>query len=106
MRGSRAVARRLAVAAVITGLLLVVLASVAGADEGSGSGEVGVTATSVANGFAIEWTGQGVNQNKKDCDDPNNDDLLAPIPADSKGWLFVLNQVDPDPTGNNAADWD
>jgi hypothetical protein len=39
--------RRLAAAAMLTGLALVVLANVAGADEGTGSGDVGVTATSV-----------------------------------------------------------
>ena len=105
MRGRRATARRLAVAALLTGLMLVVLANVASADEGSGSGDVGVTATSVLNGFTKEWTGNGVSENGQDCDTTNSD-LLTPIPANSKGWLFVLNQVDPDPSGNNAADWD
>jgi hypothetical protein len=32
-------------------------------------------------------------------------DLLTPIPDNKTGWLFVLNQVSPDPSGNNGAGW-
>src|SRR5262245_747754 len=50
MRGTRGVARRLAAAAMITGLALVVLASVAGADDlGSPTVESDVVATATGN---------------------------------------------------------
>src|SRR4051812_4715269 len=94
MRGRRATARRLAVAAMITGLMLVVLANVAGADEGTGSDDVFVTATSVAGGAVINWAGNGTNADGV-CDNTNDPDLLTPIPDNSTGWLFVLNQVSP-----------
>jgi uncharacterized surface anchored protein len=102
MTGRRATARRLAVAAMVTGLMLVVLANVAGADEGTGSDDVGVTATSVAGGLTVTWAGNGVTNGV--CD-TNNSDLLTPIPDNKTGWLFVLNSVSPDPSGNNGADW-
>jgi hypothetical protein len=86
MRSTRGVARRLAAAAMITGLALVVLASVAGADEaGTGTdGEVGTTA--VTN----NWTGNGTTNGV--CTTFQADPDLNPGPG-QQAWLFILNQV-------------
>jgi hypothetical protein len=88
MRGRRGVARRLAAAAMITGLALVVLASVAGADDGGTgtAGEVGTTA--VTN----PWTGNGTDDGV--CSSFESDPDLNPGPG-QQAWLFILNQVDP-----------
>src|SRR4051812_28637152 len=88
MGGSRGVARRLAAAAMITGLALVVLASVAGADDGGAGtgGEVGTT--SVTN----QWTGNGTDNGV--CSSFESDPDLNPGPG-QQAWLLILNQVDP-----------
>jgi hypothetical protein len=90
MGGGRGTLRRLAAAAIVTGLALVVLASVAGANEGTGGGDVGVTATSVPGGAEVIWDGNGVTNGV--CNTTTTD-LLTPIPDNTTGWLFVLNQV-------------
>src|SRR3954468_11432544 len=89
MRGStRGVARRFAAAGMIMGLVLVVLANVAGAQDGDTGpgGEVGTTAVTNV------WTGNGTNNGV--CSTFQSDTDLNPGPG-QQAWLFILNQVDP-----------
>jgi len=72
----------LAVAAVVVGLFM----SSASADAGDGSA-------------TVVWTGNGVSGGVggSTCDSTSSD-LLSPVPAGQKGWLFVLQQISGDPT--------
>ncbi len=79
----RAVMRRLAVVGIIAGLALTIWASVAGAS------------------ISVPWDNKGTTDGACSTFDS---DLLSPG-AGQQGWLFVLNQVSPDPSGNNGADW-
>jgi len=72
----------------IMGLVLVVLANVAGAQDGDTGpgGEVGTTAVTNV------WTGNGTNNGV--CSTFQSDTDLNPGPG-QQAWLFILNQVDP-----------
>ena len=86
MRGAKNTVRRLAAAAMIMGLVLVVLASVAGADDTETGGEVGITAVTNT------WDGNGTTTGV--CNSFQSDADLNPG-AGQQAWLFILNQVNP-----------
>src|SRR5262245_5156559 len=89
MQGRRTVARRLAAAAMITGLALVVLASVASADEGAGGDgaattDVGIQATATLHGAHVGSTNPGFTS--ENCPAPTNTTNFA----GDWSWHFVL----------------
>src|SRR5260221_11515432 len=55
------------------------------------SGSVGALDAPVGTS-SVSWTGNGVGTDHQTCNTTSTD-LLTPIPAGEKGWLFVLNQI-------------